>query len=114
MPSHKMVDITHCIKFSCLGNQAPDICVSLHDFKKQDQHFIYFGPGILAFFDQEDKLFPVGCYVLAVGLFWNNHDSSPVMILFTTYGSLPVYSRNSDFGFFICNCESELRLLSPF
>ena len=59
----KILDITHCIKFSCLGNQAPDKRVYLHDFEKRDQHFIYFGAVILAFFDQEDKLFPLGCYV---------------------------------------------------
>jgi len=97
----------HCIKFSCLANRAPEICAPLHDVAKQDQHHPPTPRG--------DK-FVVACWMLCllvVGLFWNTHDSSPVMT-FTMYCSCPVHSRCSDFGFFICDCGSELRLSSPF
>jgi len=53
----------------------------------------------------------VACWMLCllvVGLFCNIHDSSPLMTLFTMFGSVPFHSRHSDFGFFICNCGSEL------
>jgi hypothetical protein len=35
----------YCIKFSCLGGQAPEICAPLFDtlkVEKQDQHFFHF------------------------------------------------------------------------
>jgi len=61
----KILDIT--IKFSCLGNWAPQICAPLHDVKKQDQLF-FLSPSPRPFVRvggvvREPCLLPAGCYV---------------------------------------------------
>jgi len=58
----KILDIT--IKFSCLGNPAPEICAPLHDVKKQDQHFFLPSP-LLGGCCQGDMF--VACWMLSFG-----------------------------------------------
>ena len=66
----------HCIKFSCLANQAPEICAPLHEVEKQDQHCLHFGACHSCLFWSR---WQVCCPLDTMSWLWgcDTHDSSP-------------------------------------